>query len=751
MTKRITLSLLALFTIVGFAFGQDDKEYSEMSLEELLNLEISTASAVKENASEAPATTYVITSQDITERGYQRLLDVLEDIPEFEVQLKSDSEFGNDITTRGVQKSNHLLLLLNGARITSGAATLQNIDYNYDVRYADKIEIVMGPASAVYGADAFSGVINIITSVGSDLKGIAANVTYGNFGTTSNSVRFGVGNENISLSGGGSYYGSNEPVMPDFYRNEYAWYRERYATDGQMFLFGDTVTVPKSAWAAPRKGGSAFLRLNVKDFEVQAYYNAIDYSSSTAVRPELSLSNSSAQYGYNMLGANARHQFTSLTKTFTAEHSFSYVKYELNPQSNFQNQFTGFGKGYKYARNSTAQVNGIYSLKFDDVNRLNFGWTYKHVDALPKTTDLPFVFDPNVSGNQQGMYQPGSNIFDSQGRDLSLPVDFYNYQESTAGLFAQYQAALMEKIFLIAGARFDYNSRFGAQFNPRLGFVYKASDHFRLRATYGEAFLSASPENLYGQYGSFAPDVNGSGDTIGLRSFFLNLPNPNLKPEKVRSIDVNLNVLAGDFSIALSSYYNAINNKPASTVSSGTFRGIPVYTIQKTENIGNAFSYGGSLRVAYKKSFGDISVNAYASYTYSQGKASDDNDGEELINSAFHTGKAGLVFKWNRLSVSPRLIYSSGVKPAHDISFVEPPYTPSYLLLNAHVAYTFVEANSKEGKPFGVSGFFTIRNATNARYYNGFSSVASDAIYSTPQDPFRFVAGVNVVFTKKEK
>jgi hypothetical protein len=77
-------------------------DVSELSLEELLNLEVVTASAQAQTVSEAPSTVYVFTAETIRRRGYTYLAQLLEDVPEIEMHFKARPEYSEQIIVRGI-------------------------------------------------------------------------------------------------------------------------------------------------------------------------------------------------------------------------------------------------------------------------------------------------------------------------------------------------------------------------------------------------------------------------------------------------------------------------------------------------------------------------------------------------------------------------------------------------------------------------------------------------------------------------
>ncbi|MEP7170990.1 MAG: TonB-dependent receptor plug domain-containing protein, partial [Bacteroidota bacterium] len=162
MTKGIIFCAIIAGTLTD-SFGQVDsvKNTEELSLKELLNVKVTTASKTSEELEKAPATAIVITQEQIKTRGYQSLLDVMYDLPDIKVDDKVYSGVRNNFVLRGTPGQDKFIILLDGNRISSPIDEALPIMENYPVNLAEQIEVVYGPASALYGANAVSGVINI--------------------------------------------------------------------------------------------------------------------------------------------------------------------------------------------------------------------------------------------------------------------------------------------------------------------------------------------------------------------------------------------------------------------------------------------------------------------------------------------------------------------------------------------------------------------------------------------------------------
>ncbi|KPL17168.1 MAG: hypothetical protein AMS26_01820, partial [Bacteroides sp. SM23_62] len=410
--------------------------FLEMSLEELLDLKVVSASRMEEKSSEAPATIHLVTDDQIRTRGYMNLEEVLEDIPEIEIQKKASVEYSNYFTLRGIDGSEKFIILMDGMRINSPTGTPLAIVYNYPVVNAKQIEIVLGPASALYGVDAFTGVINIITKKGTEAKGVEVSSSFGNFHTTNHSIQAGLGNEEVSFSLSGNFYYSDEPYFPDIYPEEYAWYNERYKTNGEMLVSpwdNTVISLPVEAYETPTTSFAIHAKLNIKDFEAGYFRNYESHGSSFSTKPEYTLYSKEASFKFMVESFYTSYNYTSPNGNWKSFTTLSHSRDEINPSSLYINTYTAYNRGYKYAFNRSLKIEQQLTYLFSANSSLVVGISYEDITALPKTGDMPFAFDRNLSADFQNIYYLGTNIEDKEGNDLTITQDFYYLQYQNLG------------------------------------------------------------------------------------------------------------------------------------------------------------------------------------------------------------------------------------------------------------------------------------------------------------------------------
>jgi len=744
--RTFILFLSLSFCIIDFATGQTDQEklsVLEMSLEELLNLEITSASKIPEKTSDAPATIHLITDNQIKTRGYSNLEDVLNDIPGVEIQRKASVEYSNYVTIRGIDGSEKFIIMMDGMRINSRTGTPLAIVYNYPVSYVKQIEIVMGPASALYGVDAFTGVINIITKKGAEANGVVINGSYGNYQTTNNSFMAGVGNEEISFVLTGNFYFSAEPYFPDIYRDQYSWYNQHYKTDGEMLTSpwdNTIVTLPIQEYETPTTSYAVHAKLNVKDFEVGYFRNFESHSSSLSTLPEYTVYSKDASFKFMVESFYGTYNYESKSGKWRLLTTLSHSRDEVNPATQYVNTYTSYIPGYKYAFNRSLKIEEQFTYLISEGSSFIAGISYEDITALPKTGDMPVAFDRTLAADFQDIYYLGTNIHDQNGNDLTISQDFYYLQYQNLGTYIQWRQLLAKKLSLTLGGRLDFNTRYKTTLNPRVGLVYTPSDKLKIKVLYGRAYLSPSPYRQYQHYGSFRPTIDSvSGGISGLQSDFWRLPGEDLEAQKIRTYEIGFSYIVNrNLIMTLNGFVNDVEDILSSESFTGqTFKGIPVSIIERPVNRGTASTFGGTARIDFKKNWSAFTLNSFLAYSFVDGEI----DGRQIPFTAQNTVKAIVDLNFKRISASIGYLYRSesfhrSLQDASGNLLSSDPYG----VINLSGRYVIVDRER-----FETECFVKITNLLNSKYYN-VPIGGAESIQMAPQDPIRILMGIQLQF-----
>lgn len=163
--------------------------------------EVAIATRHETPVGKAPSVVTVITAEEIKNLGYRTFVEILRTVPGFEL-LKNGARGAVFPSTRGLGSANKVRLMLNGHLVNDpfrGEAFFHFDDF--PVENIKRIEIVRGPGSALYGENAFSAVINIITFDAKDIDGVKMSDGYGSFDTEEGNVVFGKTYGKVDVSG----------------------------------------------------------------------------------------------------------------------------------------------------------------------------------------------------------------------------------------------------------------------------------------------------------------------------------------------------------------------------------------------------------------------------------------------------------------------------------------------------------------------------------------------------------------------
>ncbi|MCP4439785.1 MAG: TonB-dependent receptor [Aureispira sp.] len=720
------------------------------SLKATLNTKVTTATKTEKSLANAPATIYVVTSRDIEERGYMSLDEVLQDIPEIEIQNKADAELYNLISVRGLFGNEKLLILRDGVRVNSMATTSHVVDKNFSVRNAERIEVVLGPASALYGADAFSGVVNIITKEGKQLRGGHLTASYGMYHTTDNAFAIGGGDSKISFMVDGSFYRSNEPNLARAYSSDFQWYNDTYLTDTILSgLSNDSVSIATMyPYQNQRRAYSLQGKLKVYDFELGVVRSEEIHASATGLQGKYAPYTNKAEFGVALTNVYLSHNLKDTDQRWSLNSLVSWNHFEINPKSSFINAFSSYDNAHKYGYDNNLKVRETFSFNINEKHGLRAGLSYQYTNSLPKTSDLPFPYKRFTKPDEQGLYYIGT---EGEG----IPQDFYTFTQHNIGSFLQYQGNIADILLITAGLRYDYNTRYNKQknkqfnaldpLNPRVGLIVRPVEQFRIKAFYGEAFLAPSTKKTFEHYGSVVPGfVVGSHHNYG--SFFWHVPNSTLKPEKIRTVEGGASFIDEHFAIQANGFFNIASNLVENSYDfNQTFvtqsqDSIFILVTEQSDNNASAQTYGGTLRFDYRQTFGEedqTELNVFAAYTYMNGRI---NDSLKLGFTAAHTIKGGLTFRYKRFSLNLRALFrSASIIADETYTTINAPNNGNgaFVVLNAYAKYKIYDA-----KGWDVDLFVKANNVTNQRYYN---TTINNQIYfgAAPQDPVRILGGIS--------
>jgi outer membrane receptor for ferrienterochelin and colicin len=421
---------------------------SELSLIELAQLKISVASKRPLTKNESPGIVSLITKEEISESGARDLIDVLRLVPGI--------EFGIDVrgvTSIGIRgqwaHEGKILLLWDGQIINEVLFQTLQLGNHYPVELIERIEIIRGPGSAVYGGMAEFGVINIITSPTQNVNKVTANSMLGWMAKTYGRQNFTLAlsekkqDLTFDLSLHSGIANRSDQIMSDFYSsNQYHSY-DMSDQSGIRSLF------------------------------INGGFNYMGFSTRLII-DRYSL-NDRTLYGLNLQSA-PEHSFTSYI--FDAQY-----KYDINDNLYIISKIN-YIKSASWQCLDKSYPIPIYQDKYVERHMASITANYQITPKINSALGASFYIDKGFAGD--------STFFRYNRNQKTL-------RYSNLALFAQciYVNDIAD---ITLGGRFERSSEAGNSFVPRLALI-KTIDDFHFKALYSLAFHSPSIENI-GRYSS---------------------------------------------------------------------------------------------------------------------------------------------------------------------------------------------------------------------------------------------------------
>ncbi len=532
MTAVMCAILLIVSSTSGTAQGTGnalEEASPDMSLGELLNLDVNLISATGtlKTVRQAPAVASVITAEDIERTGVTNLHEALEMVPGLHVTgITQSGGTGIMGTTdryaiRGIltNANPQVLLLINSIPVTS-VQNGKRMIIQLPVANISRIEVIRGPGSAVHGADAFAGTINVITKNSEEIDGTRLGFRGGSFDTYDAWIQHGsrLGRWNAALSleymeSGGDHdriletdsqtnfdrlLGTNASRAPGSLKTD-----SSLLTASAEFTKDNWTLRAFGSWIDTYFGAGASNTLGANNWTQEAYLANIIYQNNELADNWNFITNISYLYNDNeslmelfppgaVLSVGADGNLFrpgggmvsfpdgvwgnpgNIQKTAAAEWTALY--------SGFENQFFRFGAGFKHQ-------------DYEARNKGNFGAGI--LDGTEKVVYRPMT---STTGTEY-MYAPDST------RDIWF-------------LYVQDEWKFAQKWELTAGVRYDHYSDFGNTVNPRLALVWNASGELTVKLLFGTAFRPPAFAELFSKNN---PVTQG---------------NPNLDPETVRTLEL---------------------------------------------------------------------------------------------------------------------------------------------------------------------------------------------------------------------
>jgi len=522
----------------------------------------------------AAATVSVITQQDIKDMGATDIDQILETIPGFHVG-RSDQAYLALYNIRGITSAGNpqTLVLINGIPVTSlFHGNRSQVWGGMPVKSIAKIEVIRGPGSALYGADAFSGVINITTKTASNIDGMVAGARVGSFDTQYAWLEYGNSQGKLETAFTLEYEttaGHKEEieqgpvnVMKDMLESrldlKYENQRLRVGYQGRRNM-GTGVGIVQSLDPNGRFGSDRV----TMDYT----YNEPNFTSDWGLETQASFYYGSQFVSQNIWLFPAAVFVQASTDSVIGNPEFK----ERHSRVSIDGTYTGFNK--RIIRLGAGVFSGdIYEV----TEEKNFMVTINGIETRP--------------GGLEQVADTAEVYLPEEGRESQY-------------LYLQDEWQIKNNIQLVSGVRYDHYSDFGDTVNPRLALIWANSETLTSKFMYGRAFRAPSISELY---------AISNPVTLG---------NPELDPEIIDTVELVLSHQASK----QTRYVTNIYQYQITDYIEYSAIGSPV------TNTGKRTGMGGELEVTHQF---NNELKFLGNYSYQQSK--DDETHADIGNAPNH-------------------------------------------------------------------------------------------------------------------
>ena len=615
MKKVYFIMLFAIFSIL---MAQD--VIFEMSLEELLNMTVVTASKKSQDIGFAPADMIVINSDMIQERGYHDLKDVFRDLPGFDISENVEGEVRTLIINRGILGNNKIMILKDGKKLNT--STGERFVYGNNIPLFDvkQIEIIYGPSSAMYGADAYAGVVNMISKTPEDIDGYEVSFGVGTQNTFDESVLIGKQiNDDISVMGSFRKYNTAgfNPSNYDEYKN---------------------ANVSASDIDMPTDNYNIYGKVLIKDFLIGFY--RMDATEPNGYSTNPAWYSLDKYYVWHQVIDKVFFEHNYKLDKFNLTSTLEYSDYEVKNESTFH--YT-WGHQYKYAKSNAIKWEEKIDMTLPmDIN-FSSGFAYEQINSFPKTANLNTKFNTDVLVDDMSLWYVDGKIFGLPEMESAPAIGLRPF--SKFGVYGELTKKLSETVQINGGVRYDQSSNYEPKniynlISPRFGLIWNP-EKTTVKLLYGEAYIQPSE---YDKWENFVV-----GNTLA------HIPNPNLESENLRNVtSVLKHEFSSNFVAEASIYYNQLKDiiRPQVYTDNNVFIDSLMADdafIETNSNVGEQTTMGMEVRLQYvtKK------LKAYLYYSFLQAK---EKNGDPISKISPHKLQLGATYKFmNKYSFTPRI------------------------------------------------------------------------------------------------
>lgn len=452
----------------------------DMPIEDLMEIEVSTvyaASRYRQKVTEAPSSVSIVTSDDIKKYGYRTLADILKSVRGFYVTYdRNYSYLGSRGFSRPGDYNSRYLVMVDGLRLNDAVYDTASIgtEFVLDVDLIDRVEVIHGPGSSLYGSNAFFGVINVITKRGRDFSGTEVSGEGASHDTYKSRVSYGNSFKNgLEMLVSASYYDSNGR-SPLYYKE----------FDHPVSNYGITENSDSDQYE------SVFGGLSYRDFVLQGAFASREKEIPTA------------SFG-TVFGDSHNHTLD--------EQRYISLLYEHNFEDLFEVQSRIYYNSYYYQ--------GNYEYDYSEGGGSSATINRDYADGKWCGGDLMFkktLFEKHLIsfGSEYRNYLKQ----DQKNYDVGVYLDDER-DASVWGFYLQDEFSILKNLRLNAGLRYDHYETFDGAVSPRAALIYNPLERTTLKFIYAEAFRAPNAYEMYYEDGGYSHKGNHGLDEERVKSY----------------------------------------------------------------------------------------------------------------------------------------------------------------------------------------------------------------------------------------
>ncbi len=480
-----------------------------------LNDTVVSASGFEQKITEAPASISVISQEDLQQKRYGNLAQALDEIEGVDIRQGTGKTGGLDISIRGLP-SDYTLILIDGRRqntagnVTPNGFNETRTSFMPPLSAIERIEVIRGPMSTLYGSDAMGGVVNIITKKVADEWGAAVTLDHtfqedGDYGETSSTSIYTSGplvDGLLGLALRGSFYDREESNL----------------------TFDDGSTVSKRG-ASPVEGRNYNIGARLSLTPQENHDFALDFERGRQVYEndncQLGTLDGKASAGSNAVNGCSVDNPTNISG-YTDQLRFERDQFALSHTGRLS--FGSLDSSITYNQTETLgrTIPGTLGVPYDAPYQAIVAGDDRELES----TDL--VFDTKLVAplGDDHIVTVGGQYWDAEVTDGIAGEDF---EQKSWALFIEDEWRLRNDLALTVGARYEDHEAFGGHISPRAYLVWNTTDTWTMKGGVSKGYKTPTLNQLHDGISS----VGGQGQNISFG-------NPDLDPEESTNTEFGL-------------------------------------------------------------------------------------------------------------------------------------------------------------------------------------------------------------------